>query len=98
MLVGGPPWSTNQQNQPSSLTTELLTETGSIESFGLKYPGEEACLIDEGETFLLTGGTVRGSSVAARYNKDGWIEDLNFMKIPRGGHACLQYSAWQRWK
>ena len=85
LLIGG-------QDSTSRKTTELLTESGSIERFVLKHDGEQACLIDEGNSFLLTGGSRYASNVAVRYNKDGWMEDLNSMNTIRRGHACLQYT------
>ena len=51
------------------------------------------CLIDEDETFLLTGGAVRGSTVStvSRYNINGWAEDLDDLITGRNGHGCTQY-------
>ena len=52
------------------------------------------CLIDEDETFLLTGGAVRGSTVStvSRYNINGWVEDLDNLNTGRYGHGCSQFT------
>ena len=54
-----------------------------------------SCLIDEGESFLLTGGygamndgTV---STVSRYDLNGWVEDLDDLNTKRFGHGCTQY-------
>ena len=54
----------------------------------------ESCLIDEGETFLVTGGYDSGGAVStvSRYNINGWIEDLDDLITGRTHHGCLQYS------
>ena len=55
-----------------------------------------SCLIDEGETFLLTGGYEFGSSAGvstvSRYNINGWVEDLNNLNTGRYGHGCSQFT------
>ena len=51
----------------------------------------EACLIDEGDSFLLTGGWP--SSVrTSRYSRDSWLKDLDNLNTARFGHACGWYS------
>ena len=76
-------------------TTELLTNSGSEEKFKLKYySGEKACLINEGDSFVLTGGMESSftySGRAARYDKDGWVEDLDNLNVERAMHACGQF-------
>ena len=52
-----------------------------------------SCLIDDGSSFLLTGGNVNdgygeSSSKVSRYNIGGYIEDLDDLNIPRGRHGC----------
>ena len=49
-----------------------------------------SCLIDEGDTFLLTGGSVSKKTVA-RYNKHGFVEDLDDLITGRSSHGCSQY-------
>ena len=49
-----------------------------------------SCLIDEGESFLLTGGGGAVSTVP-RYNINGWVEDLDDLITGRSGHGCSQY-------
>ena len=44
------------------------------------------CLIDEGDTFLITG---YGSS---RYNSDGWIENIGSLNTGRRSHGCTRYT------
>lgn len=51
-----------------------------------------ACLIDEGDTFLLTGG-LHGKSGVTRYDINGWIEDLERLNDERWYHGCTQYTA-----
>ena len=55
-----------------------------------------SCLIDEGESFLLTGGFLvstggYGVSTVSRYNINGWVEDLDDLITGRNGHGCTQY-------
>merc|ERR1712107_941151 len=85
MLIGG---------SDSSTTTEILTDDGgSSEHFSLKHPSTRSCLIDEGETFLVTGGYDSGYiSTVSRYNINGWVEDLDDLITGRANHGCLQYS------
>ena len=49
-----------------------------------------SCLIDEGETFVLTGGAGSESTVS-RYNINGWVEDLDDLITGRFSHGCTQY-------
>ena len=49
-----------------------------------------SCLIDEGESFLLTGGAGSESTVS-RYNINGWVEDLDDLITGRYQHGCTQY-------
>ena len=54
-----------------------------------------SCLIDEGETFLLTGGVVGNwvrVSTVSRYNISGWIEDLGNLNRRRYHHGCTRYT------
>ena len=51
----------------------------------------QSCLIDEGETFVLTGG-VGSESTVSRYNINGWVEDLDDLITGRRYHGCTQYS------
>ena len=50
-----------------------------------------SCLIDEGDTFLLTGGYNSGETVS-RYNINGWLEDLDNLNTGRDSHGCTQYT------
>ena len=50
-----------------------------------------SCLIDEGQTFLLTGGTYSMETVS-RYNINGWLEDLDNLNTGRRLHGCTQYT------
>lgn len=51
-----------------------------------------SCLIDEGETFVLTGGYDSGAvSTVSRYNINGWVEDLDDLITGRYQHGCTQY-------
>ena len=69
-------------------TTELLKDDGgSTLWFPLKYSSSDSCLIDEGDTFLLTGGHYF-PGMAARYDINGWVEDLDPLLNPRAGHSC----------
>ena len=51
----------------------------------------ESCLIDEGETFLLTGGLYSKETVS-RYNINGWLEDLDNLNTGRRLHGCTMYT------
>ena len=52
-----------------------------------------SCLIDEGETFLLTaGGWYTGKSAVSRYNMNGWVEDLDNLITARYKHGCSQFT------
>ena len=52
-----------------------------------------SCLIDEGQTFLLTGSLFEGNRrIASRYNSSGWIEHLSDLNVDRWNHGCLQYT------
>ena len=50
-----------------------------------------SCLIDEGETFLLTGGTYSMETVS-RYDINGWLEDLDNLNTGRFDHGCTKYT------
>ena len=50
-----------------------------------------ACLIDEGDTFLITGGFVNYAGVS-RYNSDGWVENTGSLNAGRGWHGCTRYT------
>merc|ERR1712126_300791 len=50
-----------------------------------------ACVIDEGDTFLMTGGKYSLNTVS-RYTVDGWLENLGDLNIGRTSHACGQYT------
>ena len=52
----------------------------------------EACLIDEGDTFLLTGGSVGTKTRTSRYSRDGWLQDLDDLNTGRYDHACGWYT------
>jgi len=74
--------------------TELVKPDGTTEvSFGLKYFAVGSCLINEGPTFLVTGGiqTFQSVSTVSRYDKNGWIEDLDTMNYERSNHACGRF-------
>ena len=49
-----------------------------------------ACLIDEGDTFLLTGGLYTKTTVS-RYNVTSHVKDLNILNSGRYQHACGWY-------
>ena len=53
----------------------------------------DACLINEGNTFLLTGGLRYPTAVStvSRYDINGWVEDLNNLNTARGLHGCTRY-------
>ena len=56
-----------------------------------------SCLIDEGETFVLTGGTY-SLRTATRYTINGWQEDLERLNTPRRSHGCARYSNVEGYK
>ena len=73
------------------MTTELLDDNGGSKFwFNLTHPSFRSCLIDEGDTFLLTGGD-GSDGIASRYDINGWIEDLDPLLHPRWYHSCFSY-------
>ena len=50
----------------------------------------DACLINEGDSFLLTGGYGVYNTVS-RYSMKGWIGDLKEMVHGRIFHGCTQF-------
>ena len=50
-----------------------------------------SCPIDEGQTFLLTGG-IYSREIVSRYNINGWLEDLDNLNTGRYSHGCTQYT------
>ena len=60
-----------------------------------------ACLINEGSSFLLTGGQgeyisstrIHGSTLVARYDKNGWMEDLPPLLQGRRFHGCSLFAS-----
>ena len=51
-----------------------------------------ACLIDEGDTFLLTGGVYMYTpTTVSRYTATSHVKDLNNLNTGRGQHACGWY-------
>ena len=54
----------------------------------------EACLIDEGDTFLLTGG-LSTETRTSRYSSDSWLQDLDDLNTGRWRHACGWYTDTQ---
>ena len=51
----------------------------------------DACLIDEGDSFLLTGGSYTPTRTS-RYSSDGWLQDLDDLNTGRRDHACGWYT------
>ena len=52
------------------------------------------CLIDEGQSFLLTGGyySLETLETVSRYNINGWLEDLGDLNTGRRLHGCTRYT------
>ena len=55
-----------------------------------------ACAINEGDSFLITGGVIVASwtetARVTRYNMNGFVKDLTDLNTARRGHGCLQYT------
>ena len=52
------------------------------------------CLIDEGESFLMTGGYSEDSGQSGRvtrYDRHGLVRRLNNLQEGRAGHGCTQF-------
>ena len=51
-----------------------------------------SCLIDEGDTFLITGNEYSSyTSTVSRYNSQGWISDLNNLTTGRSNVTfCIE--------
>ena len=73
-------WSIAPSNNVWSLEDDVFNNLSSV-----------SCLIDEGETFLLTGGSY-SEEVVSRYNIDGWVEDLDNLNTGRYSHGCAKYT------
>ena len=50
------------------------------------------CLIDEGDSFLLTGGLYNRYNRTSRYSSDSWLQDLDDLNTGRYCHACGWYT------
>ena len=72
-------------------TEKFNFELGAGESsFRLEYPSRGACLIDD----VATGtAIVTAREQVARYDSQGWIEDLPQMQQLRNWHACTSYTS-----
>ena len=63
-----------------------------------QYLCSRSCLIDEGETFLLTGGVYNSigrpmGKTVSRYNINGWMEDLDDLNTERASmHGCTRFT------
>jgi len=93
LLIGG---ANRWQWQSTELVkTDGTTEVGTLK---LKYKSRYACLIDEGDSFLLTGGFHTYDNVqlpttrTSRYSSDSWLEDLDDLNTGRWNHACGWYT------
>ena len=73
-------------------STEMFsTELGSSETrFRLEYPSRGACVIDDDMTGTVI---VTAREQVARYDGDGWLEDLPRMQQLRNWHACTSFTA-----
>ena len=57
-------------------------------------PTKNPCLIDEGDTAILTGGTRSGyyqRSDVQRFDSSGLVETLPSLNLARGTHGCGKY-------
>ena len=82
MLLGG--WISRN-------TTEILSDAGDSQpGFTLRYQTRDACLIDEGETVLITGGYSTMTTVS-RYDVTGWKHDTEELGTGRYFHGCARY-------
>ena len=93
LLIGG--LMTDHDNEIDEdqyiMTTELLDNNGGSKFwFNLTQPSYLSCLIDEGDTFLLTGG-FGSPNMASRYDINGWVEDIDPLLTPRFFHSCFSY-------
>jgi len=72
--------------------TEIVKPNGStVLHYNLKHETRGACLIDEGGSYLLTGGQYTYDRVT-RYDADGWLDDLTSLQQGRRMHGCSQFS------
>ena len=73
---------------------ELVSPDGTTQIvFDLKYPASRSsCVIDEGDTFLVTGSLYSSyNTMVSRYGPQGWIDDLAPLSLGRTDHACTRY-------
>jgi len=76
----------------SDSTSELVSETGSVAGFPLKYKTWQACGIEFEDQVIVTGGRNTMDTVSI-YNDDGWVRDLASLKTGRYVHSCSHYTS-----
>jgi len=74
----------------SKNTTEVVSESGSVEGFHLKYNLSEACSIQFDEYVIITGGLYTYTTVS-KYNSNGWVTDLPQLITGRRSHGCSHF-------
>jgi len=89
MLLGG---------DYSRTTTEIVSGSSSSEGFTLPYPTNEACGIEVGDHYVVTGGLdldfstpEEALSTVAKYNQSGLVEYLPSLNQGRYNHACSSF-------
>jgi len=73
--------------EASPVTTEVVSESGSTESFLLKYKTKDACSIQFEDFVVITGG-FSTKTIVSRYDENGWVMDLPGLNSGRHSHGC----------
>ena len=74
----------------SSSTSELVSESGSVTGFPMKYNTMYACSIELEDRVIVTGGYYTRNTVSIYYD-DGWHQDLADLNTGRFWHSCSHY-------
>ena len=50
-----------------------------------------SCLVDLGDSFVLTGAFFTGTTFVTQYNSAGLVQELAPLKMGRSDHGCTAY-------
>jgi len=74
----------------SPFTSELVSDSGSVSGFPMKYSTMNACSIELEDRVIVTGGYYTRNTVSIYYD-DGWHQDLADLNTGRYWHSCSHY-------
>jgi len=84
----------------SGYTSEVVTSSGSVDGFPMKYYTLNGCSIKLDEYVIIAGGikdcnnddcTNPRVDTVSKYNIHGWVEFLPSLNTARSGHGCGHY-------